>query len=348
MLVEINDLSKHFPLGKSFLGASQRFVHALDNINLAIHEGRTLALVGESGSGKTTLGRICAGLLEPSQGTVNFEGRNLFATDKGEMRGLRRQLQIIFQDPYASLNPRHNVRAILARPFLVHTNLTQKEIEEKIKELLTSVGMTPPEQFMARYPHQFSGGQRQRLVIARAIALKPKFIVADEPISALDMSVKAQLLTLLRRFQSELDLTYLFITHELSVVRTIAQDIAVMYLGQIVEKGSARDLFKRPFHPYTQALLAATPSLDPRDRSKKKVILREDIPSNIDPPSGCRFHTRCMYAEGICQQESPFFRQIGERQVACHLIGRPHFPLTDNIPPEYQDKLGVGAHGELI
>ncbi|MFO8035711.1 MAG: ATP-binding cassette domain-containing protein [Anaerolineales bacterium] len=345
MLIEIKNITKHFPLGKSLLREPGHFIHALDNVNLSIHKGRTLALVGESGSGKTTLGKIIAGLINPTSGEVLFEGQNITEHESIEPRNWRRQLQIIFQDPYASLNPRHNVRRTLSRPFVVHTDHTRKEIDIKIKDLLTSVGMTPPEQTMVRYPHQFSGGQRQRLVIARAIALQPKFIIADEPVSALDMSVKAQLLNLMRKFQSELNLTYLFITHELSVVRTIAQDIAVMYLGEIVEQGPARELFVRPFHPYSKALLAATPGLDPRKRVQKKDTLKGDIPSNIEPPSGCRFHTRCPYAEDICQQKAPSTRYIGERRVACHFVGRPGFPLTENIPLSDRDMAVKGTIG---
>lgn len=349
MLVELDHVTKHFPVGRSFFGAHKTMVHAMDDVNLQIAHGRTLALVGESGSGKTTLGRIVAGLLEPTSGRVLFEGQDLNRIKGEEKRRLRRQLQFIFQDPYAALNPRHNVRSILARPFEVHTKLSSAEIDAKVKELLDLVGLRPPEAMMFRYPHQFSGGQRQRLVFARAIALRPKFIVADEPVSALDMTIKAQLLTLLRGFQSQLDLTFLFITHELAVVRTIAQEIAVMYLGEIVEQASVEQLFAGPLHPYTQALLMATPRLNPYEaRQRPTIVLTGDTPSPTSPPFGCRFHTRCPYVEAICNDKPPALRQIGGRWVRCHLVGRPDFPLTQNLALGAETAPTVSAASTLL
>ena len=331
-------------MGRSVFGKSSQFVHAVTSVNLSIQKGCSLALVGEFGSGKTTLGRIIAGLLEPTEGSISFDGKNLTNIPDKERGEIRRQLQYIFQDPYSSLNPRHNIRTILARPFEVHTELTNKEIDERVKELLVSVGLTPPEPLMHRYPHQFSGGQRQRLVFARAIALRPKFIVADEPVSSLDMSIKAQLLTLLKKFQAELDLTYLFITHELSVTRTIAQDIAVMYLGKIVEYAPISDFFNGPLHPYAQALLLATPILNPETaRARERIILRGQLPSPIRPPAGCYFHTRCPLAKSLCSTKEPSLRVFGNRQAACHFIGNPHFPLTSNLQEGVKEKALIEA-----
>lgn len=344
MLIEAKGLTKLFPVSRTLFGTTTRYVHALDHVDLTIAKGRTLALVGESGSGKTTLGRIVAGLAEPTQGSVLMNGRSLRDGSAAEQRALRRQSQFIFQDPYSALNPRHNIRAILARPFEVHTTLSKAEIDNKVKELLEAVMLHPPEALMGRYPHQFSGGQRQRLVFARAIALRPAFIVADEPVSSLDMSVKAQLLTLLRQFQVDLDLTYLFITHELAVVRTIAQDVAVMYLGRIIERSPVDQLFGGPLHPYSQALLEATPLLDPVvARARQRITLHGAMPSPVNPPSGCHFHTRCPFAQPVCGEIVPPLRQIGERQVACHFVGDPAFPLTAHVPAELQAVARQGA-----
>lgn len=334
MLVRTEHVSKRFPVGKTLLGSYAGYVNALNNVDLIIERGRTLALVGESGSGKTTLGQVCAGLLPPTEGKVFFKELELTRLTSNAKRKLRTDLQFIFQDPYSSLNPRHNIRTILARPFEVHTTLSDRQIDQKVKELLEMVHLTPPEPLLYRYPHQFSGGQRQRIVFARAIALRPEFIVADEPVSSVDMSVKAQLLTLLHEFQRDLNLTYLFITHELAVARSIAQDVAVMYLGRLVEKAPAEDLFKGPLHPYTQALLAATPKLDPLQRRVKNgglVSSNDDIPSPVNLPSGCHFHTRCPYVRAICREKAPVLRNIGKRQVACHFVGDERFPLTRHL-----------------
>ena len=334
-LIRIAGLSKRFPLGRRYPWDAPRVVHAVDDVSLTIRTGRTMGVVGESGSGKSTLGQIVAGLTAPSAGSVRIAGQDLGRATGRQRREMRRQLQVIFQDPYASLNPRHSIRGILSRPFQVHTRMGPREIEEELRRLLSLVGLGPFEAIIDRYPHQFSGGQRQRIVFARAIALRPRFIVADEPVSAVDMSVKAQLLTLLRRFQSELGLTYLFITHELSVVRTVAHDVAVMYLGRVVEVAPAEDLFQRPLHPYTVALLASTPILDPiRARSRTRTPLVGTMPSPVEPPPGCHFHTRCPWAREVCRTVRPEIRLLGARQVACHFVGQPGFPTTGHLAPE--------------
>jgi oligopeptide/dipeptide ABC transporter ATP-binding protein len=334
-LLTVAGLSKRFPLGRRYPWEAPRLVHAVDDVSLTIREGRTLGVVGESGSGKSTLGQMVAGLTTPTSGDIRFAGLDLARAGGRERREMRRQLQVIFQDPYASLNPRHSIRQTLSRPFQVHTRLTDQEVTQELRTLLGLVGIGPFESVIDRYPHQFSGGQRQRIVFARAIALRPRFIVADEPVSAVDMSVKAQLLTLLRRFQTELGLTYLFITHELSVVRTVAQDVAVMYLGRVVEQAPATELFERPLHPYTVALLASTPVLDPvKARSRVRTPLGGTMPSPIAPPPGCHFHTRCPWAREVCRSVRPELRVIGERQVACHFVGQPGFATTPSLTPD--------------
>jgi oligopeptide/dipeptide ABC transporter ATP-binding protein len=344
VLVDVQSVSKQFPIEKGSFSATSRYVHAVSRVNLSIQAGLSLALVGESGSGKTTLGRIIAGLLEPTEGSIIFNDHNLTKMSPQKRREVRNQLQIVFQDPYSSLNPRHNIRTILARPYEIHTKLSSQEINEKIKELLDIVGLTPPEMFMYRYPHQFSGGQRQRVSLARAIALRPKFIIADEPVSSLDMSIKAQLLTLLKQFQEDLNLTYLFITHELSVTRTIAKYIAVMYLGKIVEYGPISDFFNGPLHPYSEALLSATPILNPEiARNRQRIILHGPLPSPVQLPTGCYFHTRCPYSNEICSQKEPTFRTLGQRQVACHFIGDNKFPLSGNLSKDLLDRAQTEA-----
>jgi oligopeptide/dipeptide ABC transporter ATP-binding protein len=345
-LVEVTGLTKRFPVGGVAFRRERRWVHAVDSIDLTIRRQRTLALVGESGSGKTTLGQLIAGLLEPSSGSIRFDGQDLVSITGDARRRLRRRLQFIFQDPFSSLNPRHSVRTILARPFQVHTDMSPDAIDREVRNLLDLVGLGHgrPEQLLDRHPHQFSGGQRQRIVFARAIALRPDFIVADEPVSSLDMSVKAQLLTLLRRFQQEFGLTYLFVTHELAVVRTIASDVAVMYLGRIVEHAPSLHLFEGPYHPYTVALLGATPALDPAvARSRARMPLNGTLPSPITPPPGCHFHTRCPYAKPICTSDKPSLRRIGDRQVACHFVGDESFPLTRNVPQHARSEAAATA-----
>jgi oligopeptide/dipeptide ABC transporter ATP-binding protein len=333
MLVEAKAISKLFPASKGLFGAARKFVCAVDEVNLSIESGHTLALVGESGSGKTTLGRIVAGLLKPTTGTVQYGDFNIINATTTELRKFRKHVQYVFQDPYSALNPRHTVQRILRRPFEVHTQLNSMEIDHSVNELLDMVGLKPPEQVVHRYPHQFSGGQRQRLVLARAIALRPKFIVADEPVSSVDMSVKAQLLKLLQDFQAELNLTYLFITHELSVVPKIAKDIAVMYQGRIVEMSPVIELYQGPLHPYSALLLSATPSLDP-NMNRQRLPISPDLltVSSVEVNTGCAFRSRCQFVRPICHKKQPLLRAIGTRRVACHFVGHPNFASTRNLP----------------
>ena len=343
-LIRAVGIHKRFPVGAGRLFGPARVVHAVDGVDLTIRRGRTTALVGESGSGKTTLGQIIAGLNEPSDGLVWFQGMPLTTASASARRKMRADLQFIFQDPFSSLNPRQTVRAILSRPFEIHRKLTRRELDGELRALLDLVGLRPADSMLDRHPHQFSGGQRQRIVFARAIALRPTFIVADEPVSSLDMSVKAQLLTLLRQFQRELDLTYLVITHELAVVRTIAVDVAVMYLGRIVERAPTTEALERPLHPYTAALVAATPVLDPAAAHQRiRTPLRGTMPSPIDRPTGCHFNTRCPYAQGRCFTDEPKLRTIADRQVACHYVGQPQFPLTASLPPSSRAEAALGS-----
>ncbi|MDO5417009.1 MAG: dipeptide ABC transporter ATP-binding protein [Lachnospiraceae bacterium] len=318
ILLEARNLVKEFPLSGGRRG--RQVVHAVSDVNLKIYEGETLALVGESGCGKSTLGRTLIKLLPATSGTVEFEGMDITAMSDRQFADYRRQMQIIFQDPYASLNPRMNVKAILSEPLTTyHTAQDKAELEAQVKALMKQVGI--PEEFINRYPHQFSGGQRQRIGIARAIALRPKLIVCDEPVSALDVSIQSQVLNLLKDLQDEYKLTYLFISHDLSVVKFIADRVCVMFLGMMCEAGDTESIYEKPLHPYTRFLLDAIPKADPKLRNENKELLSGEIPSPVNPPSGCRFHTRCPYAKEICRTEVPPCRQVGERQVFCH------FPL---------------------
>ena len=321
-LLEVKNVSKDFTVGTSFSARGKQIVHAVDGVSLAIMPGETLGLVGESGCGKSTLGRCMVRLYDISSGTLNFNGQDITKKSMREMRPLRKELQVVFQDPYASLNPRRRVRDLIAEPLRVHTKLSEKEITGRVSDLLNLVGLQPDHAL--RFPHEFSGGQRQRIGIARAIALEPKLIVLDEPVSALDVSVQAQIVNLLADLQERLNLTYVFIAHDLSVVRQVSTRIAVMYLGSIVELGNAEDIFTKPAHPYTQALISAVPIPDvTKQGSRKRIVLSGDVPSPINPPSGCRFHTRCTIAQDRCKTERPALNsKANNRSVACH------FPLS--------------------
>jgi oligopeptide/dipeptide ABC transporter ATP-binding protein len=318
-LVEARNLVKYYPiLGGVFL-KEVAAVKAVDDVSLTIRSGETMGLVGESGCGKTTFGRAILRLEEPTAGEVIFKGRNLLACDAKEMRALRKQMQIIFQDPFSSLNPRKTIAQIIGEPLLVHGMKNRKQREERVLYLLDVVGLRSEQ--MRRYPHMFSGGQRQRIGVARALALNPELIVCDEAVSALDVSIQAQVLNLLKDLQQEFGLTYLFISHDLHVVEHISDRVAVMYLGKIVELAPSKELYKKPLHPYSQALLSASPMPDPK-RKHKRIILKGDVPSPIDPPSGCRFHTRCIYARDLCSREEPALREIESRHfAACHFAG---------------------------
>ena len=316
-LLEVRHLRKLFAVTRGF-AREKVFVRAVDGVDFTIARGETLGLVGESGCGKTTVGRLIIRLIEPTEGEIIFEGKNLTRLDnKKTLQALRRSFQIIFQDPFASLNPRMTVSEIVGRPMEIHGLSRRAERDEKVGELLAAVGLRREQ--LSRYPHEFSGGQRQRIGIARALSTQPKLVVADEPTSALDVSVQAQILNLMKDLQNRFGLTYLFISHNISVIRHISDRVAVMYLGKIVELAEKSTLFAKPAHPYTQALLAAVPSLDPRHK-RGEVILEGDVPSPVNPPSGCRFHTRCRYAMPICTPVEPAFQQLEDgRWVACHL-----------------------------
>jgi oligopeptide transport system ATP-binding protein len=315
-LLTVKHLKKHFPIKGGVFSKTIGYVYAVDDINFTLEKGETLGLVGESGCGKSTTGRTILRLIEPTDGVIYFEGQDITNLDKGAMRALRREMQIIFQDPYASLNPRMTVGSIIGEPLEIHKIAKGSEKEERVASLLQKVGLRAED--MRKYPHEFSGGQRQRIGIARALALNPKLIVCDEPVSALDVSIQAQVINLLEDLQAEFGLSYLFIAHNLNVVEHISNRVAVMYLGQIVELASDQELYKNPQHPYTEALLSAVPIPDPTVK-KKRIILEGDVPSPINPPTGCHFHTRCMYKEKICEEVEPEFKDIGGGHwVACH------------------------------
>ena len=319
-LLKVEQLRKYYPTGGGLFGRGRADVKAVDGIDLTVRKGETLSVVGESGCGKTTLGRCLLRLEAPTAGTITFDGQPLLDLPPARMRRMRRHLQMIFQDPYSSLNPRKNVGQIIGDAFTIHSLLTRAQRRQRIMDLLTTVGMRP--EHAMRYPHEFSGGQRQRIGVARALALNPKLIVADEPVSALDVSVQAQILNLLVTLQNKLGLTYLFISHDLGVVRHISDRVAVMYLGRIVEMSPSRELFAQPRHPYTEALVSAVP-LARRHKQTQRILLRGDVPSPLTPPPGCHFHPRCHYQRNRCIENTPQLRNITPgRKVACH------FPLS--------------------
>jgi oligopeptide transport system ATP-binding protein len=321
VLLEAKNIVKYFPIKGGVFMKEIAAVKAVDDVSLTINEGETVGLVGESGCGKTTFGRAILRLEEPTSGEIIFEGESILGYDKKKMQALREKMQIIFQDPYSSLNPRKTVSHIIGEPLLVHGMRSRKQRDERVLELLTVVGLR--KEHMRRYPHQFSGGQRQRIGVARALALQPKLIVCDEAVSALDVSIQAQVINLLKDLQNDFGLTYLFISHDLSVVDHISDRVAVMYLGKIVEFAPNKALYQTPLHPYTQALLSAVPIPDPAVKSNERIILKGDVPSPIDPPPGCSFHPRCLFAKDICSHREPEFREIRDKHyVACFFAGQ--------------------------
>ncbi len=312
----VEDLKKHFPLKGGLRARAVQTVKAVDGVSLVIKRGETFGLVGESGCGKTTLGRCILRLEEPTAGKILFENRNILAYDRSHLRRLRRDMQIIFQDPYSSLNPRQTVGQLISEVFAIHGIGSKSERLERAKQLMETVGLLP--EHVDRFPHEFSGGQRQRICVARALSLNPKLLIADEPVSALDVSIQAQILNLLIQLQQQFNLTYLFISHDLSVVKHISDQVAVMYLGRIVEQAASGPLFGQPLHPYTQALLSSVPAVS-APKKKERYLLGGDVPSPINPPAGCTFHPRCRYRQEICIQNPPRMREIeANHWVACY------------------------------
>ncbi|MEI8388453.1 MAG: ABC transporter ATP-binding protein [bacterium] len=318
--IEVKNLIKEFPIKKGFFNKQTGAVHAINNISFDIFKGETLGLVGESGCGKSTTGRCILGLIPPTSGSVKINNLEITSADSKTLQHLRKKMQIIFQNPYSSLNPRMTVKEILREPFIIHEKtLSKKDTDKRINELLDMVGMN--ESVLNRYPHEFSGGQRQRIGIARALTLNPEFIVADEPVSALDISIQAQIINLMQKLKNELGLTYLFISHDLSVIRYMCDRVVVMYLGEIVEIATTQELFSNPKHPYTQALLNSVPVPNPDKDLSLRVILKGDLPSSVNMPSGCKFHTRCPYVMDICTKINPEYTKISDNHIAkCHLL----------------------------
>jgi oligopeptide/dipeptide ABC transporter ATP-binding protein len=334
-LISVSGLTKHFPIRKGLLQRQTGAVQAVDGLDFEVTKGETLSLVGESGCGKTTTGRLLTRLEEPTAGKIVFEGHDISHMSEGRMRPLRRDVQMIFQDPYSSLNPRHTVGKIVGAPYRLQNVKPEHGVKRAVQDLLELVGLNP--EHYNRYPHEFSGGQRQRIGIARTLALRPKLIVADEPVSALDVSIQAQVVNLLEDLQDEFDLTYVMIAHDLSVVRHVSDRVAVMYLGKIVELADRASLYEKPMHPYTVALLSAVPIPDTKRRKERnRIRLQGDVPSPINPPPACRFHTRCWKAQDICKTVEPPLLQLGPtQQVACH------FP--ENATPDQQAKATAAA-----
>ena len=328
-LVQADGLVKRFVARRSVFGRPTAHVHAVDGVSFTVEAGKTLALVGESGSGKSTVGRLVLRLIEPTAGRMRFDGQDVFALSEADTRAYRRQAQLVFQDPYASLNPRMTVGDILAEPIALHDIVPPAQRRERVAQVMELVGLEP--RFAPRYPHEFSGGQRQRIVIARALAVEPKLIVCDEPVSALDVSIRSQVLNLLRDLQQRLGLAYIFISHDLAVVKHIADEVAVMYLGRIVETAPTDELFANPRHPYTQALLSAIPVPRPRAR-RDRTILPGDVPSPINPPPGCHLHLRCPHAIERCRVERPALIADGAHATACHRW--PELPAVVATPPD--------------
>jgi oligopeptide/dipeptide ABC transporter ATP-binding protein len=320
-LIEVEGLTKHFPIRRGLFSREVAAVRAVDGVDFTIRRGETLGLVGESGCGKTTTGRMLIRLIEPTSGTIRFDGEPVEQLEPERMRALRREMQIIFQDPFGSLDPRMSVQEIVGEPLVIHRWGGQVERAGRVRELLEVVGLAS--YHAERFPHEFSGGQRQRIGIARALALHPRFIVCDEPVSALDVSIQAQIINLMQDLQAEFDLAYLFISHDLAVVKHIADRVAVMYLGQVVEIADKRRLYRSPQHPYTQGLMASIPV--PRPGRRARAVVRGDVPSPSDPPPGCRFHTRCPHVMDVCRRLQPALLEVEARHaVACHLVNPPH------------------------
>ncbi len=329
-LLEVYNLVKHFPVRRGLLRSRREIVHAVDGISFSVDSEQTMGLVGESGCGKSTAGRAILRLIRPTAGDVRFKGENLLSMDSGRERQMRRQMQMIFQDPFGSLNPRLTVERIVEEPLVTHKAGNSRERRERVAEMLRTVGLLP--EHMKRFPHEFSGGQRQRIMIARALVLQPEMIICDEPVSALDVSVQAQIINLMVRLQRQFRFSYIIISHDLSVIRYISHKVAVMYLGQIVEMAPAATLYTAPRHPYTQALLSSVPVPDPRYK-RQRIILSGDVPSPIKPPAGCRFHPRCPQRMEVCERTTPVMRQVDpQHMVACHLYSDTDGPEWHPAP----------------